>query len=460
MRSILAGNTGGCRKNRSYIPKPRKRQVLQGTTPMGRVEFRTATAGILAFGLIGAAVFMSPAAAASKHVGLRLTMGAEQNNRPVTVTDDFVDEFGPTTSQRNSDLALFDTQLEFALRRQSRRHTMIRLRATAFRYTEATDRDFESFRLSVVQEIGGTSRDLAAIRARRDDMSARAFKLLRSFTVMNRSRVVAVYLTAPDRTLRDTIEIGVDEFGSLLLDRETMQLRYIQQLNRGAVNRFSIELAAARDLLDYSAAFDERDSDRNRLALAGNWYRLADKGIWRLQGGVQVSDLSSRTEKIGQPGIDGPIVADLGYDATTLPLTGSFEWYRQRKGAVLSRRNRAQLQLSYGEKAYGSKLAADTDRFARKDRFWILNGQYTHPLRSNLTVDFWGEYRVDRTAFDPLVAPAVGFEQPDDNVVVGFAINFYTGWQLAPDAGARRAAARKRKRQATEHPADEIAVAE
>ena len=70
-------------------------------------------AWVLALVLLGAA---TSAFGSSKHFDIRLSMGAEQNNRLVTVTDDFVEEIGATTSQQGSDLALLDTQLEFSLR--------------------------------------------------------------------------------------------------------------------------------------------------------------------------------------------------------------------------------------------------------------------------------------------------------------------------------------------------------
>lgn len=418
--------------------------------PPGLLRTRICVAVVLAGWLLAPSAFGS-----SKHFDVRLSMGAERNNRLVTVTDDFVEEIGPTTSQQNSDLALLDTELEFSLRRASRRHTLIRVRGTAYRYTEASDRDFESFRLSLVQELNDTGDDLSEVRALRDDLTAKQYKIRRSFSVINRSRLIALYLTTPGRTLRDAIEIDDGLFDELSLDRHTVQVRYIQRLNRGERNRFSMDLALAHDMLDYSTGFDERDSNRERVAVGGNYFRRESWGFWGLEAGLQFSDLRSNTGMIGQPGRDGPIVADLSYDSVSIPVGVRFDWYSGSRNRPMSRRNRARLLFSYGEKTYDSAIPDDADRFAREDRFWILGAQYVHPIRNDLVVDFWGEYRVDRTTFDPLLAPGIDVVQPPNNVVVGIALSFYTGWEVAPDASAKRHA-KRRQRPETKEAKDEF----
>ncbi len=372
-----------------------------------------------------------------KRVDFRLSLTTELDDNILHLRDDALDElesgdFAPDRFLIDSadDLLVIPSfDLAYSLTPETRKRSRIRLAADVFQYMDNSIKDYEQYRLTFEQDLSDARVDLRELELLKEDLTSTRFRTRRSFRLANRSRLRLSYLYGPDRYQGQLTDDDGGGRRPAIFSREGWDARYYQRLNRGEEYRWRLLLRVGRDDLDYNAEFDERDSERDRVALGLDLFTLRPDAYWQWGLTWELAERRSNTALIGRQGPAGTIEDDLSYDADVVTLLAGRTWYRARGLRALYKGDSLVLVARFGEKDYITRNRNDRTHFGRDDEFLALRLAYTRALSNDATVGVRVEYAEQETNLDP----AAGFDRLEpsdfDNLVLGARLSYYTGWK-------------------------------
>jgi hypothetical protein len=255
-------------------------------------------------------------------------------------------------------VAIGNLQLRWTSRPLPRRATVVAAGVESHRYSVNTVKNYEEIDLSVAQEVTASRRWLG--------------------------QVVAAGQWIPDTFVRNltdddaSVEAGQRVRAGARYEELTLALGYEQELVPG---RLSGSIGREWRRRDFTAAFDERDSERTLWAVALSGRPLA-RGRVQLEAGYSRGTLAARGDLPASPFPDD----DVSYDVTIAGLSARLPWGGRHPGALT-------LAWEQERRALTTTNRFDVLRYGRVDRRNEFDLRLTQRLAARL--DLLAEWRID-----------------------------------------------------------------
>ncbi len=373
-----------------------------------------------------------------KRFDVRLSFGLSYDDNILNLRDDTLDEFDSGVFPENRFLidsvddvvAIPGVQLSYSVVPKTRRRNRLRLSVDGFRYLNNSIKDFERYRLDFEKDLTDTRDDLTSMESEYEEATQKRLRTIRSYRLANRSRLRFRYSYTPTRyngQLRDKNDFR--QFKSAESSSQGWDVRWLQRLNTGDENRFSLELRYGQGERDYNVDFEERDSDEDRLTIGGHWYSLGDDAYWDSALLVHLVNLDSNTSLIGQVSEGGTIEDDVSYESEAVQVYVGRRWYREKGGSVLRKQNRLWASLYWRTKEYTTDNLEDLSHFGRSDDRVTVDLWYSRALTDRAVLDFGLEYTTQQSNLEKIIGILRNEPSDYDKVVFVVRYSLYLGWR-------------------------------